>query len=232
MYQIADLQAPRFIMRGTDAEFVPFETTLARAGFGVVAGADEAGRGACAGPLTAAACILPAGRRGKIDGLTDSKLLTAARRERLYDEIVDKAVAWRVVSIDAAMIDAMGLHVANLQAMRRAVRSLQVAPAYTLTDGFPVDGLGVPALAVWKGDRVSSSIAAASILAKVTRDRLMCALAEQYPQYGFDVHKGYSTAAHQSALAANGPCPQHRMSYQNVRSHRVVDSAQTKGASR
>ncbi|MFV0534056.1 MAG: ribonuclease HII [Cumulibacter sp.] len=231
MYQIADLQAPRFIMRGTDAEFVPFETTLARAGFGVVAGADEAGRGACAGPLTAAACILPAGRRGKIDGLTDSKLLTAARRERLYDEIVDKAVAWRVVSIDAAMIDVMGLHVANVQAMRRAVRSLQVAPAYTLTDGFPVDGLGVPALAVWKGDRVSSSIAAASILAKVTRDRLMCALAEQYPQYGFDVHKGYSTAAHQTALAENGPCPQHRMSYQNVRSHRVVDSAQTEGAS-
>lgn len=231
MYSIADLTAPRFVLRQTDEEFVPFETTLARAGFGVVAGADEAGRGACAGPITAAACILPTGRRGRIQGLTDSKLLSAAVRQRLYDEIVGRAVAWQVVSIDASTIDAIGLHVANVQAMRRAVRSLQVAPAYTLTDGFPVDGLGVPALAVWKGDRVSCSIAAASILAKVTRDRFMCTLAEQYPEYGFEVHKGYSTTAHERALALHGPCPQHRASYQNVRRHRVVNSAQTKGAS-
>lgn len=232
MYSIADLTAPRFVLRQTDETFVPFETTLARAGFGVVAGADEAGRGACAGPLTAAACILPAGRRGKIAGLTDSKLLSPAVREQLYDEIVRRAVAWQVVSIDAATIDRIGLHVANLQAMRRAVRGLAVAPAYTLTDGFPVDGLGVPALAVWKGDRVSSSIAAASILAKVTRDRAMCALAEQFPQYGFEVHKGYSTPSHDRALATHGPCPQHRSSYQNVRRHRVVNSAQTKGTRR
>lgn len=225
MYSIADLNAPRFVIRQTDEAFVPFETTLARAGFGIVAGADEAGRGACAGPITAAACILPSGRRGKIPGLTDSKLLSAAVRERLYDEIVERAVAWQVVSIDAPTIDAIGLHVANLQAMRRAVRSLHVAPTYTLTDGFPVDGLGVPALAVWKGDRVSSSIAAASILAKVTRDRFMCTLADQYPQYGFEVHKGYGTAAHERALQTHGPCAQHRASYQNVRRYRVVNSA-------
>lgn len=200
------------------------ETVLARAGFSIVAGADEAGRGACAGPLTAAACILPAGRRGQIEGLADSKLLTEPTRERLYDEIVKRAVAWRVVSIEADVIDSIGLHVANLQAMRRAVRSLQVEPSYTLTDGFPVDGLGVPALAVWKGDRVSSSIAAASILAKVTRDRRMRTLATQYPAYGFDVHKGYSTAMHEQALAEHGPSPQHRLRYANVKRHRVVNS--------
>lgn len=232
MYTIADLNPPRFVIRAGDEPFVSFESTLARAGFGVVAGADEAGRGACAGPITAAACILPSGRRGKIPRLTDSKLLSAAVREQLYDEILDRAVAWQVVSIDAPTIDSIGLHVANLQAMRRAIRSLQVAPAYALTDGFPVDGLGVPALAVWKGDRVSSSIAAASILAKVTRDRFMCTLAEQYPRYGFEVHKGYSTAAHERALALYGPSPQHRATYQNVRRHRVADSARKKGASR
>lgn len=232
MYSIADLMAPRFVLRQTHETFVPFETTLARAGFGVVAGADEAGRGACAGPLTAAACILPPGRRGKVAGLTDSKLLSPAVREQLYEEIVERAVAWHVISIDAPTIDRIGLHVANLQAMRRAVRALAIAPSYTLTDGFPVDGLGGPALAVWKGDRVSSSIAAASILAKVTRDRFMCTLAEQYPQYRFEVHKGYSTAAHDNALATHGPCPQHRASYQNVRRHRVINSPQPKGASR
>lgn len=232
MFTIADLSAPRFVIRQTDEPFVPFETTLARAGFGVVAGADEAGRGACAGPITAAACVLPAGRRGKIAGLTDSKLLSAGVRGELYDEIIDRALAWHVVSIEAPVIDRIGLHVANLQAMRRAVRALAVAPAYTLTDGFPVDGLGVPALAVWKGDRVSSSIAAASILAKVTRDRLMGDLAAEYPQYGFEVHKGYGTAGHERALARYGPCAQHRASYRNVRRHRVVNSAQMKGAIR
>lgn len=224
MYAVADLTAPRYVLRQGAERFVPLENVLARAGFAVVAGADEAGRGACAGPLTAAACILPAGRRGQIDGLDDSKLLTEATRERLYDEIVARAVAWRVVSIEADVIDRIGLHVANLQAMRRAVRGLRVEPSYTLTDGFPVDGLGVPALAVWKGDRVSSSIAAASVLAKVTRDRHMRTLAERFPRYGFEVHKGYSTPEHERALALHGPSPQHRMRYANVRRHRVIDS--------
>ncbi|WP_228389373.1 ribonuclease HII [Cumulibacter manganitolerans] len=224
MYAVADVLAPRYVLRAGAESFVPMETVLARAGFTVVAGADEAGRGACAGPLTAAACVLPAGRRGEIDGLADSKLLTEAVRERLYEEIVRRAVAWQVVSIEADVIDRIGLHVANLQAMRRAVRGLGVTPAYTLTDGFPVDGIGGPTLAVWKGDRVSSSIAAASILAKVTRDRRMRELALAYPQYGFDVHKGYGTSQHEAALAAHGPSPQHRLRYANVRRHRVVNS--------
>lgn len=228
MYAVADLAPPRYVLRhAANESFVPMETVLARAGFRIVAGADEAGRGACAGPLTAAACILPAGRRGQIPGLADSKLLSESTRERLYDEIVDRALAWRVVSIEPAEIDRIGLHVANLQAMRRAVRALSIEPAYTLTDGFAVDGLGVPALAVWKGDRVSCSIAAASILAKVTRDRRMRELAGQFPQYGFEVHKGYGTAMHEQALHEHGPSPQHRLRYANVRRHRVVNSQST-----
>ena len=193
------------------------ESVLARAGFAHVAGADEAGRGACAGPLVAAACILPAGRRGQIVGLTDSKLLSEKARETLYTQIVDRAVAWQVVHISAPQIDRIRLQTANIQALRRALARLSPSPTYTLIDGFPVDGLPGPALAVWKGDRVASCIAAASILAKVTRDRQMAQLHECYPQYGFDVHKGYSTPEHQAALQVHGPCAEHRMSYANVR---------------
>lgn len=213
---VSDLKPPRLVVRGTE-RFTPFEAVLRRAGFGQIAGADEAGRGACAGPLTAAACILPRGRRGEIDGLTDSKLLTPVVREQLYDEILARAVAWSVVSIECDEIDRIGLHVANLQAMRRAVLQLEPSPAYVLTDGFPVDGLPGPGLAVWKGDQVSVSIAAASILAKVTRDRRMRELDGQYPQYGFAIHKGYNTDLHEQALREHGPCPQHRRRYANVR---------------
>lgn len=203
------------------------ESTLRRAGFSLIAGADEAGRGSCAGPLVAAACILPAGRRGTIAGLTDSKLLTAAARERLYDLIVDQALAWQVVTISAPTIDRIRLHVANVQAMRRAVAALRPLPMYTLTDGFPVDGLPGPALAIWKGDQVAACIAAASILAKVSRDRMMVELHKDYPEYGFDVHKGYNTAEHHVALAKYGPCEQHRHSYANVR--RVIDESKQSG---
>lgn len=201
---------------GTEAAGT-LESALRRAGFDHIAGADEAGRGSCAGPLVAAACILPAGRRGRIDGLTDSKLLSAAARDRLYDIIVDRALAWHVVSISAPTIDRIRLHVANVQAMRRAVAALRPVPTYTLTDGFPVDGLPGPALAVWKGDQVAGCIAAASILAKVSRDRTMIELHKAYPQYGFDAHKGYNTVEHQLALQKYGPCEQHRHSYANVR---------------
>lgn len=213
---VSDLKPPRFVVRSKEA-FTPFETVLFRAGFPTVSGADEAGRGACAGPLTAAACILPRGKRGVIDGLTDSKLLSPATREALYDEVIDRAVSWSVVSIECDVIDRIGLHVANLQAMRRAVRQLTPSPSYVLTDGFPVDGLPGPNLAVWKGDRVSASIAAASILAKVTRDRRMRELDEAYPEYGFAIHKGYNTELHEAALREYGPCAQHRRRYANVR---------------
>jgi ribonuclease HII len=207
---------PRLIVR-RDAGLSAYVTALHRAGFGLVAGADEAGRGACAGPLVVAACILPAGRRGEIEGLADSKLLTPAIRELLYGEIVRRATAYSVIAIPAAEVDERGLHVANLSGMRRALATLCPAPAYALTDGFPVPGLGVPATAVWKGDVVVSCIAAASILAKVTRDRMMVEMHDKWPEYDFAQHKGYITPEHSAALDRFGPCPEHRASYVNVR---------------
>ena len=113
--------------------------------------------------------------------------------------------------------DRLGMHVANLEALRRAVARLGTRPSYVLTDGFPVDGLGVPGLAAWKGDRVAACIAAASVVAKVTRDRLMVEMHEQWPHYDFRTHKGYCTAEHDAALLEHGPCPQHRMRFVNVR---------------
>lgn len=192
------------------------ENQLVRAGLGPVAGADEAGRGACAGPLVAAACILSDVPHRRPRGLKDSKFLTESVRERLYDEIRAKAVAWSVVLISPAECDKMGMQEANLQALRRALLALDVRPAYALTDGFPVAGLGIPGLAVWKGDQVATSVAAASVLAKVTRDRLMVEAEESWPGYGFAVHKGYATRAHQRALEELGPSDIHRLSYANV----------------
>jgi ribonuclease HII len=122
-----------------------------------------------------------------------------------------------VVAVSARDCDAMGMHVANVEALRRALARLEVRPRYVLTDGFPVDGLAAPGLAVWKGDRVSGCIAAASVIAKVTRDRIMSGLHEQFPSYDFATHKGYVTREHQEALAAHGPCPQHRQRFINVR---------------
>jgi ribonuclease HII len=199
-----------------DAGLFAMERALQRRGFRHVAGADEAGRGACAGPLVAAAAILPAGRRGEIDELNDSKLLTANARERVYAEVVRRALAYSVVIIPPSDIDALGLHVCNVAAMRRALAGLSERPDYVLTDGFKVDGLGVPGLAVWKGDQVAACVAAASVLAKVTRDRIMHDLSDIWPRYGFAEHKGYSTPEHTAALHEHGPCPEHRMSYANV----------------
>lgn len=200
-----------------DAGLYGFERALARQGLWPVAGADEAGRGACAGPLVVGAVVLPEGRRGQVPGLADSKLLTPAAREKVYAEVVRRASAWAAVVIPAREVDRRGLHVSNVIGMRRALARLSVRPAYVLTDGFPVPGLDVPGLAVWKGDRVAACIAAASVVAKVTRDRLMVAMHERFPSYGFDVHKGYVTPEHQEALRAHGPCDEHRFSYVNVR---------------
>jgi ribonuclease HII len=193
------------------------ERSLRRRGFAAIAGADEAGRGACAGPLVAAACVLPAGRRGRVPGLADSKLLTPATRDEVYAEVLDRAVAWSVVAIPVEDLDARGMHVTNIEALRRAVRGMDVEPDYVLTDGFPVSGLSQPSLAVWKGDRVAACIAAASVVAKVTRDRMMVDLHQRWPSYAFDEHKGYATPEHQAALREHGPCPEHRFSYVNVR---------------
>jgi ribonuclease HII len=200
-----------------DAGLYGYERALARRGLTPVAGADEAGRGACAGPLVVAAVVLPPGARGQVPELADSKLLTPLARERVYAQVVRRAAAWSAVVIPPQEIDRIGLHVANITGMRRALAQLSVAPSYVLTDGFPVPGLDVPGLAVWKGDRVAACIAAASVVAKVTRDRLMVTLHERFPAYEFATHKGYCTPEHQTALLANGPCPEHRFTYVNVR---------------
>lgn len=202
-----------FVVR-RDAGLYGYERALGRAGFGRVAGADEAGRGACAGPLVAASVILPS---RPLAGLNDSKKLTPRARERLYEVITARAVAWAVVRIEPDECDDLGMHVANLEALRRAVALLEVRPDFVLTDGFGVDGLGVPSLAMWKGDAVAASVAAASIVAKVTRDRIMTSSAADHPGYAFDVHKGYCTAEHQAELEALGPCAIHRMKWENVR---------------
>ncbi len=191
-----------------------YERALVRAGLGPVAGAVEAGRGACAGPLVAAAAILDPAR--PIPGLDDSKVLTAAARERLFEQIQRRAVAVAVAIIDPEECDRLGMHQADLHGLRRAVGRLEVAAGFVITDGFPVDGLGVPGLAIWKGDKVAACVSAASIVAKVTRDRIMTGLHETYPEYGFAVHKGYCTAAHQEALAAVGPSVIHRWCFDNV----------------
>ncbi|GIE93630.1 ribonuclease HII [Paractinoplanes rishiriensis] len=209
------LAPPRTVVR-REGGLYALERALQRRGFRNVAGADEAGRGACAGPLVAAAAILPEGKRGEIAELADSKLLTPAARERVYEQVVARALAWSVMIIPATEVDSRGLHVCNLAAMRRALASLTTPPEYVLTDGFPVDGLGVPGLAVWKGDRVAACVAAASVLAKVTRDRIMVELDGKFPNYGFAVHKGYITDEHSAALTRHGPCAEHRFSYVNV----------------
>src|SRR5262249_8321369 len=178
---------------GREAGLYALERALQRRGFAVVAGADEAGRGACAGPLVVAAAILPATRRGEVPGLNDSKLLTPAARERVYAEVIACALAYSVVVIPPKDVDHRGLHGCNLAGMRRALAALAVRPEYVLTDGFGVPGVGVPGLAIWKGDQVAACVAAASVLAKVTRDRIMVEMDGEFPVYGFAEHKGYAT---------------------------------------
>ena len=208
---------PRGATVRSDAGLYGYERALRRTGLVHIAGADEAGRGACAGPLVAGAAILTDTKAGVIPGLADSKLLTERARERCYDQIVRRALSWSVVVIGHEECDRLGMHVANVEALRRAVALLDVPPDYVLTDGFPVDGLGVPGLAVWKGDRVAACIAAASVIAKVTRDRIMTEWHEEYPAYDFLTHKGYITPTHAAALEEHGPCPIHRRRFVNVR---------------
>ena len=208
---------PRGLTVRRDAGLYGYERALRRHGIEPIAGVDEAGRGACAGPLVAGAAILPAGKAGIVPGLADSKLLTPKARDRCYEQVMRRAVAWSVVVMSHEECDRLGMHVANVEALRRAVAKLDVAPSYVLTDGFPVDGLGAPGLAVWKGDRVAACVAAASVIAKVTRDRLMDELDGEWPVYDFRTHKGYITPTHAAALDEHGPSPVHRMRFVNVR---------------
>ncbi|MDR1853234.1 MAG: ribonuclease HII [Propionibacteriaceae bacterium] len=183
-------------------------------GFKLVAGADEAGRGACAGPLVAAAVILG---DADIPGLDDSKRLSAKKRDELFSMIKWRAKAWAVVSVSPGECDEMGMQAANLEALRRALLALDPVPDFALTDGFGVDGLPMPNLGVWKGDRVAAPVSAASILAKVSRDRLMASLEGEYSGFHFAEHKGYCTAEHQREMVANGVTDIHRLSYGNVK---------------
>jgi ribonuclease HII len=202
-----------------DSGLAGYERILARAGLAPVAGIDEAGRGACAGPLVVAAAVLRPARSAEIPGvpgLADSKLLSPQARDVAYAQIMDAATDWSVVVIPPGDIDRLGLHVCNISGMRRALAGLSSRPGYVLTDGFPVRGLAVPALAMWKGDQVAACVAAASVIAKVTRDRIMSELHTDYPLYGFARHKGYSTRSHMRALAEHGPCSEHRHSFVNV----------------
>jgi ribonuclease HII len=200
--------------RGTG--LTSYERVLMRAGLGPVAGIDEAGRGACAGPLVVAAVALDRWSGDASTALADSKMLTARAREAAYQQIVRSALAWHVVVIGPGEIDRLGLHVCNVAGMRRALAGLAASPGYALTDGFEVPGLAVPALAMWKGDQVAACVAAASVIAKVTRDAIMRTLHSQYPEYGFARHKGYCTSGHAAALLAHGPSPVHRRSFVNV----------------
>lgn len=188
-----------------------YEAALRGEGYNLICGVDEAGRGPLAGPVCAAACILPAGLL--IDGLNDSKKLSEKRREALYAQITEKALTWAVCLVDEKTIDEINILQATFRAMRGAVGGLKLRPALCLVDGNRDPGLGLPTRTVVKGDANCASVAAASILAKVTRDRLMVEYDAQYPGYGFAVHKGYGTKAHYAAVAALGLCPIHRRSF-------------------
>ena len=195
---------------------VLIEETLIASGLKNIAGVDEAGRGPCAGPLVVAAVILRDPFAQELSEVRDSKELTEATRERLYDVVISQAITYSIIEISVAELDALGLHKSNLEGMRRAVAGLTVAPEYVLTDGYPIQGLTIPNLAVWKGDQVAVSISAASILAKVYRDRIMIELDKQYPGYGLAKHKGYITAAHTAALESIGVSKIHRHSFANI----------------
>jgi len=192
------------------------EELLQNAGITPIAGVDEAGRGPCAGPLVVAAVVLKDPSIPELAQVRDSKEVPEKERDALFDLIYEVAESVSVVVISVSEIDQRGVHAANLEGMRRAVQGLSVKPAYVLTDGYAIEGLGIANLAVWKGDQVVTAISAASIIAKVTRDRAMIELDKKYPHYGFASHKGYITAAHTKALEAHGPCVEHRTSFSNI----------------
>ena len=191
-----------------------YERGLREQGFRRIAGVDEAGRGALAGPMLAAAVILP--EDFDLDGIADSKVLSAKAREEAYARIVEGAVCVSVRRAMPSRIDHRGLHRSNLWLLRKAVTTLAVEPDYVLTDGFPILRLAIPRLSIKKGDAVTASVAAASIIAKVTRDRMMDRYHRRFPEYGFDRHRGYGTSEHFAVLGRLGPSPIHRLSFKGV----------------
>ena len=192
----------------TPQEWFRYEGEAREQGYTAVCGVDEAGRGPLAGPVCAAAVILPAGL--VIEVVNDSKKLSEKKREELFPVICEKALAYGIGWADEREIDEINILQATYRAMKRAVESLPLTADYALIDGNRMPPLAIPGTTIVKGDALSMSIAAASILAKVSRDRVMVQFSREYPQYGFEQHKGYGTAAHVQALREYGPCPLHR----------------------
>lgn len=192
------------------------EQKLLQAGIKFIAGVDEAGRGPCAGPLIVAAVVLSDPLSSELSEVKDSKELTELKREELFDVVINNSTSYSIIEISAEEIDKYGLHKCNIEGMRRAVNGLSPVPEYVLTDGYAIPGLTMPNLSVWKGDQVAISISAASILAKVYRDRIMLQLDKLYPNYGFAAHKGYITALHTESIKKHGVLPIHRKSFSNI----------------
>jgi ribonuclease HII len=209
------VKAPRLDPAKADPRPIDhFERQLHDEGFRLVAGVDEAGRGALAGPLVAAAVILP--EHFDCVGLADSKLLTPDQRDHWFARITVSAVSISICRAFPQRIDHRGLHVSNLALLRAAIRTLRVCPDFVLTDGFALRGIRLPHLSMKKGDVVTATVAAASVVAKVTRDRTMDRYHRRFPQYGFDRHRGYGTPSHRAAIARYGPSPIHRMSFKGM----------------
>ncbi len=194
-----------------------FEDRARADGYNLIAGVDEAGRGSLVGAVVVAAVILPGDLY--LERLNDSKKISAKVRETLYDEIISAAVSWSVVAVDVAEIDTLNIYRATLEGMKRAVAGLNVQPEFVLTDAMKVDfGDKISTRSIIHGDALSASIAAASIIAKVTRDRLADRWAVDYPEYGFEHNRGYGTAEHIAAIEKHGPTPIHRRSFNPVKS--------------
>ena len=188
-----------------------YENLKRSEGYSLIGGVDEAGRGPLAGPVFAACVILPPDC--VIDGINDSKKLSEKKREELFDVICEKAVCWSVASVDEKTIDEINILNATHMAMNKAVNGMKIPPDYVMIDGNSIKGMALPHCTIVKGDAKSISIAAASILAKVSRDRFITQIAEKYPQYGFEKHKGYGTPLHNEAILKYGPCPIHRKTF-------------------
>lgn len=193
-----------------------YEDKLRAQGYNLVAGVDEAGRGSLIGPVVVAAVILPADLY--LERLDDSKKLSAKVREDLYEKIISVAVDWSVVRVEASEVDELNVYRASLEGMKRAIQKLSVRPDFVLTDAMTVDFDGIPTLPIVHGDRLSASIAAASIIAKVTRDSFADYWGKKYPGYGFERNRGYGTAEHLAAIKKFGACPIHRRSFNPVKS--------------
>lgn len=197
-----------------EIDIYKFENELRENNYNYIVGTDEAGRGPMAGPIVVAAVILP--KDLKIEGINDSKKLTEKKREILFEEIIKNAIEYKIEFIDVDVVDDINVYQASKNGMINCIKSMKSPVDYILSDAIDLN-IGIPCLSLIKGDSLSASIAAASILAKVSRDRYMCKMAEIYPEYGFEKHKGYATKYHLEMLEVHGPCEIHRKSFEPVR---------------